>query len=419
MTDNLNHAIVYGASGLIGWALINQLLSPYPEIGTFSKVTAITNRPLDLSETLWPEPDSNRPDLQLVSGIDLRGCDGPALAENLKQAVQGIEGVTHIYYLAFSAIDDDIEEVATNRQMLQNVIDAHNMISPNLKFVAFPGGTRGYGIYVPGGTFTPPLVEEMAKNLPVEYAKTVVYPAYREILETASKGKEWTWCEVCPDAIIGFTPNGSQFSLALHWAQYLSLYAYKNGIGPHAQDTADKSAVEVPFPGSTAGAKSLFSPVSSRRLARFMIFASLHPETCGDGRLFNIADQEAPCTYGELWPQLTGWFGLFGVEPAEDSQDTEDNTLKVGELPQVTSLLAPGEYVSAFKDSFTECGRPKAITGGVGSGCRQLDSVGYWLTFDRQLSLKKLKETGFEADENPVGGWLESFALFRKAGLIL
>ena len=42
----------------------------------------------------------------------------------------------------------------------------------------------------------------MVNNLPADYAKTVVYPAYREMLDTASKGKKWTWCEVCPDAIV-------------------------------------------------------------------------------------------------------------------------------------------------------------------------------------------------------------------------
>ena len=61
---------------------------------------------------------------------------------------------------------------------------------------------QGYGIYVPGGTFSPPLTEVMVKNLPPDYAKTVVYPAYRELLSTASEGKNWTWCEVCPDAIV-------------------------------------------------------------------------------------------------------------------------------------------------------------------------------------------------------------------------
>ncbi|PYH94354.1 hypothetical protein BO71DRAFT_379718 [Aspergillus ellipticus CBS 707.79] len=419
MTDHNDHAIVYGASGLIGWALINQLLSPYPDSGTFSKVTAVTNRPLDLSETQWPESHSRRPDLQLLSGVDLRGCDGLTLVENLRRVANDIEGVTHIYYLVFTAMEDDIEEVATNRRMLQNVIDAHNLVSPKLKFVAFSGGTRGYGIYAPGGTFTPPLHEDMVNNLPADYAETVVYPYYRETLKTASRGKNWTWCEVCPDAIIGFTPNGSQFSLALHWAQYLSLFAYKNGVGSDTTQRADRPTIEVAFPGSTAGATSLFSPVSSQRLARFMIFASLHPDACGGGQLFNVADRGTPCTYGELWPHLAKWFGLVGVGPIEQAAKAEDNILKVGELPQKTSILTPGEYVAAFRDVFSERGCPKAIRGGVGAGSRQLDSVGYWLTFDRQLDLKKLRGTVFEGDENPVQGWLESFALFQKAGLII
>ncbi len=93
------HAIVFGASGLIGWSLVDQLLAPYPHAGSFSKVTAVTNRPLNVSECHWPQSDSRRPDLQLVSGIDLRHGDAAELAESLKQAVKGIEGVTHIYYL--------------------------------------------------------------------------------------------------------------------------------------------------------------------------------------------------------------------------------------------------------------------------------------------------------------------------------
>lgn len=149
-----------------------------------------------------------------------------------------------------------------------------------------------------------------------------------------------------------------------------------------------------------------------------MIYASLHPETCGGGRLFNISDNETPCKYGELWPQLAKWFGLVGVGPSEDSQ-AQDNTLKVGELPQTTPSLTPGEYVTKYKEIFAQCGSEKAVKGGVGAGSRQLDSVGYWLTFDRQLSLKKLRETGFEGDKDPVHAWLQSFDMFRKAALIL
>ena len=176
--------------------------------------------------------------------------------------------------------------------------------------------------------------------------------------------------------------------------------------------------MEVPFPGNVASANALFTPVSSRYIARFMIYASTHPERCGKGQLFNIADSETPCTYGEIWAQLARWFGLVGVGPTENSQVLKDS-LKVGELPQATPSLTPGEYVAKHKGTFAECGHLNAVSGGVGAGSRQLDSVGYWLTFDRQMSLTRLRKTGFEGGRDPIQGWLESFEMFRKAGLIL
>jgi nucleoside-diphosphate-sugar epimerase len=100
-----NHAIVFGASGVIGWSLVNQLLGSYPDAATFSKVTAITNRPLNPSETYWPDLGSERPDLQHVSGIDLRQGDGTTLADILKSKVNDVESVTHIYYLGMSALN--------------------------------------------------------------------------------------------------------------------------------------------------------------------------------------------------------------------------------------------------------------------------------------------------------------------------
>lgn len=198
----------------------------------------------------------------------------------------------------------------------------------------------------------------------------------------------------------------------------MSLYAYNNGIGQHTQTKQD--TVEIPFPGNAASSKSLSTPVSSKIVARFMIFASLHPETCGDGRLFNIADNEKPCTFGEIWPRLAGWFGLTGVGPVENSPAQDNSsTFKVGELPESTPHLTPGEYIAQNKGIFTQNGREKAVRGGVGAGNRQLDSVGYWLTFDRQMSLKRLRETGFDEERDPAQGWLESFAMFREARLIL
>lgn len=104
MAEHSNHAIVYGASGLIGWAVVNQLLNSYPHAGAFSKVTAVTNRPLNLSETFWPELNPQRPGLELVSGIDIGNEDETAVAKALKSTVTHIETITHVFYLGMQPL---------------------------------------------------------------------------------------------------------------------------------------------------------------------------------------------------------------------------------------------------------------------------------------------------------------------------
>lgn len=150
-----------------------------------------------------------------------------------------------------------------------------------------------------------------------------------------------------------------------------------------------------------------------------MIYASLNREECGRGKLFNIADHEVPCTYGEIWPKLAEWFGLEGIGPVHVDDSESKDTLQVGELPESTGSISPGEYITRHREIFSRHGCKNALTAGVGAGNRQLDSVGYWLTFDRQMSLEKIRKTGFEGNRDPIDGWIETFEMFRKAGLIL
>ncbi|KAF9878726.1 hypothetical protein CkaCkLH20_03626 [Colletotrichum karsti] len=391
------HAIVFGAAGLVGWATVEQLLSNYPSEGSFDKVTAVINRPLEESEFYWPIESSKRPDLQIVSGVNLLNGTADDLSKELRESVIGIEDVTHVFYFVFKEVNDDhILERETNCGMMQRVVNAITSLSPRLESFIYPGGTRGYGIYVPGGTFKAPLQESMADNLPEDYAKTVAYPWFRKIFTEASKGKSWTWSEICPDAVVGFTPNGSGWSLALHWAQYLSLFAHN-----HKERDDSESLVEVPFPGNEGGYDGLFTPVSSRILGRIAIHASLNADKCG-GRIINMADSQEPTKFRKIWPALAEWFGLKGVGPIGDD-----------------SALKPGEYVQQYKHIFQDNGFPKAAAAGVGAGALQLDSVGCWLSFDRQLSLDRLRSVGFLEERDPIEGWLEAFEKFKAAGIIM
>lgn len=145
-----------------------------------------------------------------------------------------------------------------------------------------------------------------------------------------------------------------------------------------------------------------FTPVSSQTLGRASIYAALNPNLCG-GKIINVADNHQPICFGEIWPSLAAWFGLEGVEPDESSE----------------TALKPGEYVAQYKHLFDKAGRPKAEIAGVGDGAKQLDSVGWWLGFDRQLSLDRLRVVGFTEEINPVAGWLEAFQKFRESGIII
>lgn len=102
MANDSNHAIVFGASGLIGWAAVNQILSGYPKPGTFKKITAVMNRPVPESELYWPEPSEDRPQLQVVSGINLLDITAARLAEQLEAEVTEAGKITHAFYFGMN-----------------------------------------------------------------------------------------------------------------------------------------------------------------------------------------------------------------------------------------------------------------------------------------------------------------------------
>jgi nucleoside-diphosphate-sugar epimerase len=89
-----NVALVFGASGISGWAVTNNLLS-YPSATTFSRVVGLTNRPMDPANSQLSVDDAR---LELYSGLNLRG-EQSSVIEYLKTTVPNIEDVTHVYYL--------------------------------------------------------------------------------------------------------------------------------------------------------------------------------------------------------------------------------------------------------------------------------------------------------------------------------
>ena len=131
-------ALIFGASGVTGWSFVNELLNDYPKAGIWSKVHALTNRPLSQEQSQWPK-DSR---LNIVSGIDLLKGSQEELEQALKSRIDGIENVTHVYYLAYKAGTDLQKELEEAVSMFKRSTIAMDKLSKKLEFVVLQTGAK-------------------------------------------------------------------------------------------------------------------------------------------------------------------------------------------------------------------------------------------------------------------------------------
>ena len=157
---------------------------------------------------------------------------------------------------------------------------------------------------------------------------------------------------------------------------------------------------KVHFPGTLSAYDSLFNEASADIIAKFSIWASLHPEKCGGGQLFNIADQDRPSRMSERWPAIANYFGLVGVGPLVDDDGKH--------------LLKPGAYIETHQRVLDEWGGQSSRVFMV----EALDGYGYHFDFDRHLKLEKVRQVGFGERVEPNGSWFRAFDRLKAAGMI-
>ncbi len=83
------HALILGASGISGWALMNQIRT-YPTPTTFDRITGTTNRPYSLDKFQIPDD----PRIRLVSWVDF----AKSVDEVVEALKAKVEGVSHVYF---------------------------------------------------------------------------------------------------------------------------------------------------------------------------------------------------------------------------------------------------------------------------------------------------------------------------------
>ncbi len=105
-------------------------------------------------------------------------------------------------------------------KLLDTAIRAIEQVSPALKMVILQTGGKGYGFEFSGKVCIDPPLRESMPRIPEPYASKIFYYTQYDLLTELSKGKDWTFAEVRPDGIVGFTP----ISNAMIWRRALESF---------------------------------------------------------------------------------------------------------------------------------------------------------------------------------------------------
>ncbi|KAH6976608.1 hypothetical protein EDB80DRAFT_783846 [Ilyonectria destructans] len=377
------HALIFGASGISGWSLLNQMRA-YPSATTFTRITGTTNRPLTLEQAQIPSDHR----IQLVSGINLTKSVDEVIAQ-LKEKIPDIDTVSHVFFTAYIQEKDSETLKTTNTNLLDVAVRAVEKVSPKLQSVILQTGGKGYGLEFPKEVGVHPPLAENSPRIPEPWASKIFYYTQYDLLKELSKGKQWTFSEIRPDGIVGFAPGSNAMNMAQGIAIYLSLYREVKGAG-----------AAVPFPGYEHGYHSTHSDTFQDILSKMEIFAALHPDKCGDGGVFNVADGQT-VTWAQVWPKLCEHFGLVGAGPDASS----------------TPML---KFVEQHKGVWLEIAQKHGINPKLvdEQGWGHVHFMLVQFDFDRQYDLSRSREVGFAEEIDTAQGYITAWERMRAAKLL-
>lgn len=377
------HALVLGASGISGWSLVYQALS-YPTPGTFKSITGQTNRPLSVQEARLP----NDPRITLVSGIDFSKSESE-VKSTLSSKISNLSAITHVFFTAYVAKPTYPELVSVNSHFCQVALSSLSSLCPALESVILQTGGKAYGVeFADKVELKTPLMES-APRVPKPYADNIFYYPQYDITKSLSDSAKWTFTEVRPDVIVGFVPNDNAMDGARGIALYLTLYRHIHGEG-----------AEAPFMGTEKSWINKHNDTFQDILARFEIYAALHPNTCGKGAQFNIADGPV-VTWSEKWPALCKYFGLKGVGPKSGTLTAPEFAKKNG---------------GRWKEVETNHGLRKGLFERYDWSF--IDGIAVGFDFDREYDLSRLRLAGFTEEIDTIKAWTTAFDRLKDAKII-
>lgn len=152
----------------------------------------------------------------------------------------------------------------------------------------------------------PPLREDNPR-IPSPWGDEIFYYTQVNLIKEAAQGKEWRWCEVCPDQIIRHVPAVTSMTYVKPVALYLALYCYINRPG-----------AKINFPGTKRNYAYMFTDSSQDIITWSEIYLSVKKPEKVNREGFNITDTATLGLWSVKWPVLSEYFRLEGTRQGHD-----------------------------------------------------------------------------------------------------
>ena len=261
----LRQALVVGASGIIGNAVVEALVA----------------------DPQWNVRAVRRSLNPVVESIDCDLTDRVATFAALTHA----SDITHVFFAAYQPHGNALLEAQTNTAMLRNVLDALASAGANLQRVVLYQGAKVYGGHL-GGPVPTPFYEDASRHLAAN-----LYFSQEDVLRERQLAGGLEWSILRPDAVLGDIA-GNPLNIAMVIGVYASL--------------CRDAGVPLKFPGSPRTYREFYAQLTD---ARWLGRASLWAATADNARneAFNLVGE--PFRWNYLWKKLGDALGMEIDEP--------------------------------------------------------------------------------------------------------
>jgi nucleoside-diphosphate-sugar epimerase len=260
-----NHALIIGASGIVGSNLADQLLS-----------------------TGWNVSGLSRGRTAVSPAIESISADLTS-PESVSHALAG-RTFSHVFFAAWARQDTEKDNIRVNGGMVRHVLDALGP-SGGVSHVALVTGLKHYlgpfEAYATGAVPITPFREEQGR-LAVEN----FYYEQEDRLFEAAQRYGFSWSVHRPHTIIGFAV-GNAMNMGVTLAVYATL--------------CKQTGQPFIFPGSAAQWNSLTDMTDARLLARHLEWAAT--ATIAGNQDFNVVNGDV-FRWKWMWSRIAEYFGI-------------------------------------------------------------------------------------------------------------